>query len=106
MPLYWLSLIVVLLTCSAVGQKPIPRGVRQADKATIEAEKNIPPPTNSRPEHKLAEVRLDARELAQLAQTIPADVDQTIHGVLPKDLVGKLRKIEKLSRKLRNRLSQ
>ncbi len=53
----------------------------------------------------LAKLKQDADELATLAQSIPPDVDQTTKGLLPKDLGQKLKRIEKLSKQLRSRIS-
>jgi hypothetical protein len=54
---------------------------------------------------ELARLKQDAEELASLAQSIPPDVDQTARGILPKDLTTKLKRIEKLSKQLRSRIS-
>jgi len=43
----------------------------------------------------------EAKELAQLASSIPGDVEQLKQGLLPKDTVEKLKRIEKLSKQLR-----
>jgi len=54
---------------------------------------------------EIARLRQDANELASLAQSIPPAVDQTTKGILPKDLDQKLKRIEKLSKELRSRIS-
>lgn len=51
-----------------------------------------------------SQVRKDAEELAQLAATLPPDVAQATKGVLSKDLKDRLKKIEKLSKRLRSEL--
>ena len=51
-----------------------------------------------------SQVRRDAEELAQVAASIPPDVVQATKGILPKDLKDRLKKIEKLSKRLRNEL--
>ena len=48
-----------------------------------------------------AELAHAARELDELAGTIPADIEQVKKGLLPKDTIEKLKRIEKLARKLR-----
>ena len=50
------------------------------------------------------QVRRDAAELAQLAAGIPPDVAQATKGVLRKDLKDRLKRIEKLSKRLRAEL--
>jgi len=52
-----------------------------------------------------AKLHQEAAELAQLAQTVPTDIDQFAQGRLPKDLADKLKHIEKLSKKLRGELT-
>jgi predicted nucleic acid-binding Zn ribbon protein len=54
---------------------------------------------------ELAKVKRDAQTLAELAQTIPPGIDQAQKGVLPKDLLENLKRIEKLSRHIRHQLS-
>jgi hypothetical protein len=55
---------------------------------------------------KLDPVKLheEAAELAKLAQSVPADIDQVAQGRLPKDVSDKLKRIEKLSKHLRGEL--
>jgi hypothetical protein len=66
----------------------------------------LDPPTGPQAQ-KLDSAKLhqEAAELAQLAQTVPADIDQIAQGRLPKDLADKLKHIEKLSKKLRGELT-
>jgi len=40
-----------------------------------------------------------------LAESIPPDIEQVSRGVLPKDLSARLKKIEKLSKRLREELA-
>jgi hypothetical protein len=53
-----------------------------------------------------AQLQHDAKELADLSASLPADIEQVNRGVLPKDVVGKLKRIEKISRRLRGELTQ
>ena len=48
----------------------------------------------------------DAQELAELSASIPADVKRVNRGLLPKDLVEKLKRVEKLSKHLRSELTR
>jgi hypothetical protein len=52
------------------------------------------------------QLQRDAQELARLAQLIPPEVHQVESGVLPKDLDGQLKRIEKLSKQLRREISR
>jgi hypothetical protein len=47
----------------------------------------------------------DARALATAAGSIPADVESVSKGMLPRDILEKLKQIEKLSKRLRNELN-
>ena len=51
-------------------------------------------------------VKQQANELAKLAQSIPPDVNKVAAGQLPKDLIARLKQIEKLSKELRNQISR
>jgi hypothetical protein len=85
---------------------PIPPGVRQADQAEAQTAKNIPPPAGPHATVDAAKLQRDADELARLAASIPSDIDQTAKGVLPKDIVGKLKRIQKLAKQLRSELNR
>ena len=97
--------LLLLNTVHPQEARPIPPGIRQADKAAEQAERNIPPPAARRATLDSGKLKREADELAALAQSVPRDVDQTSKGALPKDLGEKLRKIEKIAKQLRNGLS-
>ena len=86
------------------GGRPIPPGVREADKQTnapIEPPANIKPkPTDS---YKLQQ---EAAELAKLSATIPSQIDLVGNGQFPKDLGDQLKRIEKLAKHLRSEISR
>ena len=79
-----------------------------------------PPPPSRDPEHTnatpeqttltkhidLLQLQKEADDLARTAQTIPSDVASMRKGMLPKDVVQKLRQIEKLSKRLRTELNR
>jgi hypothetical protein len=65
----------------------------------------LEPPAGPQPQKiDLAKLRQESLDLARLAQSVPADVDQAGQGKLPKDLSNKLKQIEKLSKHLRTEL--
>jgi hypothetical protein len=53
----------------------------------------------------LAQAQREADTLARMAQTIPADMAKIREGMLPKDVIEKLRQIEKMSKHLRAQLN-
>ena len=107
-PLLFSFLFAVSLLCSASqdygqGGRPIPPGVRQADK---ESNAPIEPPAN--PKQKAedpAKLKQEAEELARLSAAIPAQVDLVTRGQFPKDLADQLKRIEKLAKHLRGEIS-
>jgi hypothetical protein len=62
------------------------------------------PPTPTR-HVDYAQVEREADNLARMAQTIPVDVASVRKGMLPKDVMAKLKQIEKLSKHLRSQLN-
>ena len=100
------ALPFALFAASSVpAQMPVPRGIRQADETEAQTEKNIPPPI-AQPAHlDIAKLSHDAGELAKIAQTIPSDASNLQKGLLPKDMIEKLKQIEKLSKQLRRQLA-
>ena len=89
----------------AQDRKPIPPGIREADKQPGPAD--IPPMTqakNKRPDPRLMQEQ--ARELSAIAETIPAAIAEVNRGTLPKDMVDKLKRIEKLSKALRGEIAR
>jgi len=97
--------LVFLLTCALAQQtKQVPKGIREADKASQRSESSIPPPQNSFRRNP-QQLQQDAAELAKLADSIPPQVEQVRRGLLPRDLNERLKKIEKLSKRLRNELA-
>jgi hypothetical protein len=83
--------------------RPVPSREFEIAKSTVDT--HAAAPIQQLQSADLAKLKQDANELASLAQSIPPDVDQTAKGILPKDLDKKLRRIEKLSKQLRSRIS-
>ncbi len=77
----------------------------QFEMAKVQSGQRVTPAVQQLKGADLAKLKQDADELASLAQSIPPDVDQTTRGILPKDLDKKLKRIEKLSKQLRSRIS-
>ena len=102
-------LFAVLLSASLAWAQGAARngntGQRQADKAEDQFEKTVPPPIRPQPSVSFAKVKSDADELVILSQSIHSGIDDVGKGMLPKDLIEKLKQIEKLSKRLRNELA-
>ena len=96
----WLTLV----SFTFAQGKRVPQGIREADKADASFEKSIPPPQNTA-HTAVPNFDRDAAELAQLAQSVQAEVEQMHRGLLPADLKDKLKRIEKLSKRLREGLN-
>jgi hypothetical protein len=64
-------------------------------------------PDESKLQRRIDPVKLqrDADDLARTAQTIPSDVANIRRGTLPKDIIQRLKEIEKLSKRLRSELN-
>jgi hypothetical protein len=62
-------------------------------------------PANVGPRVDLIQLQREADVLAKTAQSIPADVESIRKGILPKDVIQKLKEIEKLSKRLRSELN-
>ena len=98
-------LFALLLSASPFSAQHIrPAGQHEADNAEAQFDKSIPPPAHPAQSIDLARLRQDANELANLAQSIPPEVDQTTKGLLPKELNEKLKRIEKLAKRLRSQI--
>ena len=96
----------VLLACSlpiaSPTQRPIPPGVREADKLP---EPTVPPALPMHRQLDPAQLKREADELAKLASAVPVEINQVTRGELPKDLSENLKKIEKLAKRLRSEIS-
>ncbi len=103
-----LTLGLVLLVVSPVLAQTDPRspGIRQAQQADAQAQRDIPPPAKPVLRIDLDKLSKEADELATIAKTIPSDVDNIQKGVIASDMVEKLRRIEKLAKQLRNGVSR
>lgn len=100
-----LVFLLLLFLPAALAQDGRAPGLSRAQQADIQAEKDIPPPVMQRPHKDYAKLGHEAEELSKIAQTIPWDVDRAAKGVFPKDMIEKLKQIEKLSKHLRSELN-
>jgi hypothetical protein len=91
--------IVLVLAEGSYGQRP--RHLPSPPPPVIG--EPLPQP-KSPPKPNTAAMEQEARELADLAATVPGDVEQLKKGLLPKDVLDKLKRIEKLSKQLRSQV--
>ena len=82
----------------------VPPGHTAANRATRQAE-NVEPPAPLVQNVTAAQVLQQANDLLSLAQQVHADTEQATKGLLAKDLKDKLKRIEKLSKQLRQELT-
>ena len=76
------------------------------DAQKVEDQPRVAPQYQPRPKPAdPAELKTEADELTKLAATIPEDVVRASKGVLATDLNERLKRIEKLSKRLRRELS-
>jgi len=70
----------------------------------ISAQKQV---TSDEMRDRAAQVQLqkDAKELGELCASIPSDMDGVKQGLLPKDELEKLKRLEKLSKRVREELA-
>jgi hypothetical protein len=71
----------------------------------ISAQKQITP-DEMRDRAAQVQLQKDAKELSELCASIPPDMDGVKQGLLPKDGLDKLKRLEKLSKRVREELAQ
>jgi hypothetical protein len=96
----WLVLVAVLLVAPGRGQ-----GVNPAHPTEINAQKHVSP-DEMRERASNAQLQQDAKELAGLCNAVSTDMDGVQHGVLSKDLLDRLKRMERLSKRVREQLSK
>ena len=98
LPFLFVLLIAVSLSSSAQTHMPTMHGnvrhLNQQEPALT------PQPTKPDP----VKVQREAQELLQLSQSLQPDIDSANRGVLPKDTIDKLKRIQKLAKHLRGEL--
>jgi hypothetical protein len=103
-------IFAIVVMCCLPGEirpqaaTPIPPGHVAANRATRNAE-NVEPPAPPAQNITAAQLLQQADEMLSLAQQVRADTERATQGVLAKDLKDKLKRIEKLSKRLREELA-
>jgi hypothetical protein len=95
---------MVLLLIAAVS--PAQRKIRQppVPPSTV-SDEPTEKPRQGPPQPNYVDLERKARELADLAATVPNDIEQLKKGLLSKDVPDKLKRIEKLSKELRGTIT-
>lgn len=95
--------MVLILASGSSAQKHVPH-FPQPPSPSLPKEPETTPNPHQSPKMNFVEMERESKELSQLAGSIPGDVDLLKKGLLPKDVVGKLKRIEKLSKHLRGQI--
>ena len=80
--------------------------MRHAPELEAQNENAFPPAEASQHALSVSELKTEADQLAELAASIPQGVQNAGKGLLEKDLLQRLKRIEKLSKHLRNELDR
>jgi hypothetical protein len=100
-----LRVVVVLLLlgiCIGQSSRPVPAGMRHAQELEEQNESDAPSPVHRSVNR--VELQNQANQLADLAASMPQAVQNANKGLLDKDLVQRLKQIEKLAKQLRTQL--
>jgi hypothetical protein len=103
--LLWIvPLLLLLASVEASGQhRPTyPHPPQAADTATIQ---NVQPELSTRTHVNPAQLQQEVQELFSLAQDLTQDIDAVNRGLLPKETVSKLKRVEKLAGRLRKEIA-
>jgi len=98
LPCVWIALAANDTTAQHRGGFPQPPAPAVRDETVA------PTPNPAARRLDTMTMEREARELAALASSIPADVEQLKKGLLPSEAVDKLKRIEKLSKQLRGQI--
>jgi len=98
------------LLCLLVGVVIIPGAMRAQNvnpmhPEEIQAQKHASP-DDLRARVANVQLQKDAKELAELCASVPGDMDGVKQGLLSKDLLEKLKRVEKLSKHVREKLTR
>jgi hypothetical protein len=89
----------------ALPQRNSPAGNRWPDSAGNGGFHVEPPQGQGAKSIDSAKLRADSAELLNLTAAVRTQVDQVSKGMIPKDMDGNLKRIEKLAKRLRNEIN-
>jgi hypothetical protein len=96
--------IVLILASGSSAQKRVTHYPQPPTPSMPGDIDTTPKPQSPRARMNIVEMERESKELSQLAGSIPGDVDLLKKGLLPKDVIDKLKRIEKLSKHLRSEI--
>jgi hypothetical protein len=99
----WLGMLLVL-TSGSVAQRRVSNYPKPPEPSMPDDQDPLKRQP-SQPKADFLEMERESKELSQIASSIPGDVDQLRKGLLPKDVTEKLKRIEKLSKQLRSKIT-
>lgn len=101
-------LAVLLAFCAATVGQSIPPGAPMPHSADVPVVfvPNAPIQGSQRQHIDPLELRREANQVLELSKSIQSDVEAVTRGLLPTDMIEKLKKIEKLSKHLRNQIER
>lgn len=84
---------------------PVPRS---ADAAPVTIVPNAPVAsrTSLKPQVDPLELQREAKQILELSKSIPSDIEYINRGLLPRDTIEKLKRIERLSKQLRSQIGR
>jgi len=100
------SIVALVLLVSPALPQSRPASAAQIELRKYEAMHPSEVPPQLAPVRRIDTIQLqrEADELSSLAQSIPTDISSVARGALPKDVLEKLKRIEKLSKRLRGEI--
>jgi apolipoprotein N-acyltransferase len=97
-----LLLLFASVEASAQHRPTYPHPPQAADTATVES---VQPQLSPRAQLDPAQLQQEVQELSSLAQDLTQDIDAVNRGLLPKDTVSKLKRVEKLAKRMRKEIA-
>ena len=103
-------LAILLVFCLQTSSQSVPPGAPMPHSADVPVvlvpNAPIQPSTAPRPRVDPVELRREASEVVDLSKSIQSDFESISRGMLPKNTIEKLKKIEKLSKHLRSQIER
>jgi hypothetical protein len=103
-------LVLLAVLCIQIFGQTVPPGAPRphSDNVPVVFVPNAPiqSSTAPRPHVDPLELRSEANQVLELSKSIQSDFEAVTRGVLPKDTIEKLKKIEKLSKHLRTQIER